>query len=45
LLYLSAFTLAEIQSGIERTREQYQGKAEEIELWLNKLEATSKELP
>jgi len=45
LLYLSTFTLAEIQSGIERTREQDEGKAEEIELWLNKLEATFKVLP
>ena len=45
LLYLSAFTLAEIQSGIERTREQDENKAEEIERWLNKLQATFKVLP
>lgn len=45
LLYLSAFTLAEIQSGIEKTREQDAQKAEEIERWLNKLEHTFKVLP
>ncbi|MEW6206335.1 MAG: hypothetical protein AB1516_13540 [Pseudomonadota bacterium] len=42
LLYLSVFTLTEIQSGIERTREQDRSKTEEIEQWLNKLQATSK---
>lgn len=45
LLYLSAFTLAEIQSGIEKTREQDEPKANEIEQWLNKLEHTFKVLP
>lgn len=45
LLYLSAFTLAEIQSGIEKTREQDESKANEIEQWLNKLEHTFKVLP
>ncbi|MDP3187506.1 type II toxin-antitoxin system VapC family toxin [Limnobacter sp.] len=44
-LYLSAFTLAEIQSGIEKTREQDQHKAEEIERWLNRLELTFSVLP
>jgi predicted nucleic acid-binding protein len=33
-LYLSAVTLGEIQAGIELTREQDPGKAEEIEAWL-----------
>lgn len=34
LLYLSAMTLAEIQTGIEITRERDAEKAEEIEAWL-----------
>jgi hypothetical protein len=33
-LYLSAVTLGEIQAGIEITREQDPGKADEIEVWL-----------
>lgn len=33
-LYLSAVTLGEIQAGVELTREQDPGKAEEIEAWL-----------
>ena len=33
-LHLSAVTLGEIQAGIELTREQNPGKAEEIETWL-----------
>ena len=33
-LYLSAVTLGEIQAGIELTREQDPGKAEELETWL-----------
>lgn len=45
LLHLSAFTLAEIQSGIEKTREQDAQKAQEIEQWLNKLEDTFNVLP
>ena len=45
LLYLSAFTLAEIQGGIEKTREQDEPKAIEIEQWLNKIEHTFKVLP
>lgn len=44
-LFLSAFTLAEIQSGIEKTREQNPDKAEEIENWLNKLQNTFNILP
>ncbi len=34
-LYLSAVTLAEIQSGIELTRDQNPARAEEIESWLD----------
>ena len=34
-LYLSAVTIGEIQAGIELTREQDPGKAEEIEAWLD----------
>lgn len=33
-LYLSAVTLGEIQAGIELTRDQDPGKAQEIEAWL-----------
>ncbi len=33
-LYLSAVSIGEIQSGIELTREQDAGKADEIERWL-----------
>lgn len=45
LLYLTAFTLAEIQTGIEKTREQSTSKAHEIEQWLNKFEHTFNMLP
>lgn len=34
-LFISAVTLAEIQAGIEITREQDQEKADELEQWLN----------
>ncbi len=34
-LYLSAVTLAEIQSGIELTRDQNPERAKELETWLN----------
>ncbi|PID46174.1 MAG: VapC toxin family PIN domain ribonuclease [Proteobacteria bacterium] len=34
-LFLSAVTLAEIQAGIEITREQDEARATELELWLN----------
>ncbi len=36
-LFLSAVTLAEIQAGIEITREKDQLKAEEIEAWLEEI--------
>ncbi|WP_263588837.1 type II toxin-antitoxin system VapC family toxin [Sphingopyxis sp. GC21] len=39
-LYLSAVTLAEIQAGIEITREQDAAKAAEIETWLDQVTAT-----
>ena len=36
-LFLSAVTVGEIQAGIEITREQDSAKAEELEVWLNKV--------
>jgi predicted nucleic acid-binding protein len=39
-LYISVVTLAEIQSGIELTREQDAGKAEAIERWLDDVAAS-----
>ena len=39
-LFLSAVTLGEIQAGIEMTREQDSGKAEEIEAWLELVAAS-----
>lgn len=36
-LYLSAVTIGEIQSGIERIRERDEAKAAEIENWLEKV--------
>jgi predicted nucleic acid-binding protein len=44
-LYLSAVTLGEIQAGIELTREQDPGKAEEIEAWLELLAGAYNVLP
>ncbi len=44
-LFLSAVTLAEIQSGIELTRDQDPGKAEEIEAWLELVAASYNILP
>ncbi len=44
-VYLSAVTLGEIQAGIELTREQDPGKAEEIEAWLELLAAAYNVLP
>lgn len=38
-LHLSAVTLGEIQAGIEITREQNAAKAEEIEVWLERVAA------
>ncbi len=39
-LYLSAVTLAEIQAGIELTRNQDRKRAEELEHWLDKVTET-----
>ena len=39
-LYLSAVTLAEIQAGIEITREQDKQRAAELEAWLDQVAAT-----
>jgi len=44
-LYLSAVTLGEIQAGIELTREQDPGRAEEIEAWLELLAGAYNVLP
>ena len=39
-LYLSAVTIGEIQSGIERIRERDEAKASELEAWLEKVLAS-----
>jgi toxin FitB len=44
-LFLSAVTLGEIQAGIELTREQDQGKAAEIEAWLELVASAYNVLP
>lgn len=44
-LYLSAVTVGEIQAGIELTREQDPGKAEEIEAWLELVAGAYNVLP
>jgi len=44
-LYLSAVTLGEIQAGIELTREQDPGKADEIEAWLELVAGAYNVLP
>lgn len=44
-LNLSAFTLGEIQAGIERTREQDPAKAGALELWLDELGRSYRVLP
>lgn len=44
-VYLSAVTLGEIQAGIELTREQDPGKAEEIEAWLELVAGAYNVLP
>ena len=43
-LYLSAMTIAELQHGIEMTREQDADKANEIEVWLEQLMFTGQVL-
>ncbi len=44
-LFLSAVTLGEVQAGIERTRRQDPAKANEIELWLDRLADSYQILP
>jgi predicted nucleic acid-binding protein len=44
-IYLSAVTLGEIQAGIEITREQDSGKADQIEQWLSLVATTYNILP
>ena len=44
-LFLSAFTVGEIQAGIEITREQDGAKAEELEAWLGRVLASYGVLP
>jgi predicted nucleic acid-binding protein len=44
-IYISVVTLAEIQAGIEITREQDPAKSAEIELWLDQVGATYNVLP
>ena len=39
-LFVSAVTVGEIQAGIEITREQDPAKAEELEIWLDKVQAS-----
>ena len=43
-LYLSATTIAELQRGVEMTREQDADKANEIEVWLEQLMFTGQVL-
>ena len=45
LLFVSAVTVGEIQAGIEITREQDLAKAEELEAWLDKIQASYAVLP
>ena len=44
-LFVSAVTVGEIQAGIEITREQDLAKAEELEVWLEKVLASYAVLP
>lgn len=44
-LFLSAVTMGELQSGIERTRRQDAAKAKEIELWAEQLAESYQILP
>ena len=44
-LFVSAVTVGEIQAGIEITREQDVAKAEELEVWLDKVLASYGVLP
>jgi toxin FitB len=44
-LYIAAMTLGELQAGVEVTRAQDPGKAEEIEFWLDRVANTWNILP
>lgn len=44
-IYLSAVTLGELQSGVERTRLRDPEKAAEIEAWIGQLDASLQVLP
>jgi toxin FitB len=44
-IHISAVSIGELQRGIEKTRRQDAGKAQELELWLDQLQATSSVLP
>ncbi len=44
-LFVSAVTVGEIQAGIEITREQDEAKAEELQVWLDKVLASYGVLP
>ena len=44
-LFVSSVTIGEIQAGIEITREQDEAKAEELEVWLDKVLASYGLLP
>ena len=44
-LFVSAVMVGEIQAGIEITREQDPAKAEELEVWLDKVQASYAVLP
>lgn len=44
-IFLSAVTLGELQAGIELTRSQDAGKAEEIEAWVDQLALSYQVLP
>jgi toxin FitB len=44
-IFLSAVTLAELQRGVERTRTQDRTKAQEIELWVERLAGSAEVLP
>jgi hypothetical protein len=44
-MFLSAITLGELQTGVERTRKQNPTKAQEIELWVDQLAGSFQVLP
>jgi hypothetical protein len=43
--FISAVTMGELQAGVERTRKQDAGKAQEIEKWLNYVETSFALMP